>query len=202
MMAIKRPGGHRSRQFVSRTFDASADMEELAQAFLWRRISERPADPARDIKHRIRWEVFPGVDVTYLEDPAVASSYSIVTSTVGAPPVDSVSAVLEAAPHVLLPDELIGDVESAADPEALSIAIVRLGLGAPEQPDDRFVERISAAADDPSDLVREAAIWAMTFAEWPVFRTTLTRLKHGDPDERIRGLAEAALEALEGLGRP
>lgn len=197
--AIERSGGFRSQRFLSREYAASADMKEFADAFLWTLSSERTADPARDVKRRIKWEVSPGVHVTYLEDPAVQSSYSIVTSTVGAPPVETVAAVLEAAPHVVSPDDLIAAVDSAVGIDDKSIAVVRAGLGAPTVVDDRFVRKIGAAAEDESAEIREAAVWAMTFSEWPTFRPLLVQIGRDDQESHLRRLAAMATEVFNNM---
>lgn len=148
----------------------------------------------------VQWELLPGLRASYTEEEALESSYVFVTSTLGARSVESATAVFEVHPKVIDFDTLISELDRAPDSQRRSIAVARAGLGAPLEPHKRFVERIGECAFDQDCRVREGALWAMTYAEWPVFRGVLRTVASEDDDLYLRDFAQETLESFDALG--
>lgn len=200
MRAIERPGGHRSRRYVFREFDSLSEVQLIARGSDWQKVLDRPADPERGIPLHVKWELLPGLRISYKEDEGIESSYVMVTSTLGEKSVDAGSAVFEVHPKVVTFDQLISDADSAVDSQDKGIAVVRLGLGAPLEVDDRFVERINRSVQSSDEHVREGALWAINYTEWPIFRRTLREISMKDSDPFLREFAEGTLTAFDRLG--
>ncbi|HYU67238.1 MAG TPA: HEAT repeat domain-containing protein [Jatrophihabitantaceae bacterium] len=199
MNVLPRPGGWRSRRFVFRAFPLTGEMDRLASEHGWTIADERVLDPEAG-RIRRKWTAAARVSVSCLEDPPIESAYALAFGGAGEEAVAAVADVLAADPWFLTFDELLADVDAASGVRSRRVAVVRAGLGCPLEPDDRFVSRIEAAARDPHTEIREAAVWAMTHSEWPVFTGLLERIAHDSRDEYVQWLAVRALKALAGLG--
>ncbi|RKT84586.1 hypothetical protein SAMN05421805_103522 [Saccharopolyspora antimicrobica] len=203
---IQRKDGFRSRRFVFGSRDSFPVVADIARTSGWKQLLKRPTDQPRADMMSVRWEVDaeidPGLRITFTEDAAIDSAYVLATSPLGPPQrVKTVTRVFAAYWGVLSFDDLIVEVDTATA-DALPLAVLRAGLGAPAHRDERFVERISACAAAEEDSVREAALWAMTYAEWPVFRPVLREVAAGDPDEFLRKMASGVLSSYDRIGLP
>ncbi|WP_253772745.1 HEAT repeat domain-containing protein [Goodfellowiella coeruleoviolacea] len=209
-------GGCRSRRFLFDGTDSAAFVAEVARTCGWSRLPPRPRDQTDAGGITLRWDVDreldPGLRVTYTANPLINASHVMVSYLVGdwTPTtrdgarrrVESTAAVFAAHWSVLTFDALLAAVDTAHDPDTRSLAVLRAGLGAPEDVDQRFVDRIGGCAGSEDDLVREHAVWAMAYAEWAAFRPTLSRMATGDPADRLRDMAAAPLRAFDRSGVP
>jgi hypothetical protein len=76
-------------------------------------------------------------------------------------------------------------------------AVLRAGLGASEEFDERFFARINAALQHPDRRVRETAVWAVTFSPYAEYRPALTAIRESDEDPALRENAEILLEGFD-----
>jgi hypothetical protein len=102
-------------------------------------------------------------------------------SSVGEHPVLSVAPTLEALPGVLSFDELLREVEATTGGLERGVAVIRCGIGAPLAIDERFVEVMTSAARHSESVVREGAVWAITYTEWPELWGVLEEFAKRDP---------------------
>src|SRR5256885_16711465 len=91
-------------------------------------------------------------------------------------------------------DELLDAVEKAAAPLDRAKAVIRAGVGAPDEFDERFFFLISSATTDSDTHVREAALYATAYSSYPAYRPRLRQVAREDPDPRRRDDAEALIE--------
>jgi len=69
------------------------------------------------------------------------------------------------------------------DPVVRAQAVIRVGLGAPDEYDEEFFELIRDAFTSKEKYVREAAIWATAYSPWPHYRPLLEAAAQHDPEE-------------------
>jgi hypothetical protein len=198
MIGVKRGGAHRSRRFVFRNYDSMAEIEEIARAADWSKGRHRPADPDRGVAALTRWELFPGLRVEYTQDLALESAFSIAVSSLGEELLGNPVTLFSAYPGILDFEELLAEHDATESPDSRSVAVTRLGLGAPLEVDRRFSSRIEQCAFSADDVVREGALWGIIYSEWAdVFRETLHRIAKNDSDPFLRDLAGGALTAMD-----
>ncbi|WP_189217252.1 MULTISPECIES: hypothetical protein [Streptomyces] len=173
-------------------------MQSIANAAGWRQTLNRPAEG--DTPLLANWEVLPGLTVSYTEKTTIETSFAMAASSLGAEEVEGCVAVFAAHPHVLTFDELIAGCDTADTPPVQGMTLARAGLGAPVEPDERFVERLEAGAFSGDGAVREGALWGMAYAEWPTFRASLRQASQSDPDEFLRRVAISALRSFDRIG--
>ncbi|GGP52328.1 hypothetical protein [Saccharothrix coeruleofusca] len=199
MKAIKRPDGYRSRRYILKGDTPLLEVELIAQGSDWQRILDRPAAPEQNKDRLVKWELAAGLRVSYVEDSALQCAYIIITSWLGAQEVETAAAVFEVHPKIFRFQELIAAVDSADNTETKALAIARAGLGSPLEPQDDFVERITGAAREQDPILREGALWAITYTEWNLFNPLVQDMADNDPDEFVRGLAVRVLDVIDKL---
>ena len=104
-------------------------------------------------------------------------------------------AVEELYPWTL--DELVDEVKSrnvAGDPRSLAQAVIRLGVGAPNEYNDEVFHRIADAMHSADAWGRKAAIWATTYSRWPQFLPLLREVADTDADQELRRQARAMVD--------
>lgn len=96
--------------------------------------------------------------------------------------------------------ELVAEVDSASVPVALARALIRAGLGAPEEFDDRFFTRIDDALRHADPRVRETVLWSVSFVPYPNYRPQLAFVRDNDAVEDLRDTAGILLEGFDDSG--
>ncbi|MEU8837347.1 hypothetical protein [Streptomyces sp900116325] len=201
MIGVKRQQAYRSQRFLFERFCSRSNMDNLARGADWRTVTDRKADQEQGIPAFAAWELLPGLRVTYTEDYVMGSSFAVAISYLGEESLRTPIAFLSAHPNTLSPEDLITDFDSSStDPRKMSAAVVRLGLGAPLEEDERFSRRIIQCIGSSEADVRESAVWASMCSEWVGFRDELVRVAEGDDDLFLRELATEAVEKLDGIG--
>ncbi|MGW2866783.1 hypothetical protein [Kitasatospora sp. NPDC001225] len=200
MNVIKRPGGHRSRRYIFRKQNSLPVMELITEWPSWDQVAYRPADAERGTPLQATWEILPGLTVTYIEEDTIRSSFAMVTSRLGPETAGMAVAVFEVHPEVVTVDELIAELDSARGTDDEAVAVARAGLGAPLEPDERLVQRISSSLRSADDVVREGALWAVSYSEWPIFRKAVRQLAESDPNTFIKEFAAGVLDAFDRFG--
>ncbi|MFC4000000.1 HEAT repeat domain-containing protein [Nocardiopsis sediminis] len=187
----------RTRRMVLRERFSEAEVEDFAQELGWTRQGVDPADPEEGIDYHVFWAP-PGAALAlhYTEDDLAGDSYVMVIGK-DAAAVRGAQALVEPRLKTWRSAELLAEVDRAVGPVALARAVLRAGLGAPEEFNEEFFARIGSALQHPDRLVRETAVWAVTFSPYAEYQPALTALRDGDEDPDVRANAEILLEGFD-----
>ena len=170
---------------------ALGDISVEKDWLLWAR---RPGDPANQVPFELEYRSEEeDVTVIYVDDPIAECSYAHVSGR------DMANAceVIRGKIPVWTDKELLNDWDEAPHDSAQIAAILRIGVGAPSEYDEGFAERLRAALARSDPAVREAALAAIGYTEWPEFDEALVEILESDPDERCRKRAAHMLEVRE-----
>ncbi|MET8271498.1 HEAT repeat domain-containing protein [Streptomyces sp. NPDC005077] len=186
---------YQSRRLVLDRSPQDAPVQELASDQGWQRVEEVSEEDARQIV----WAVAPGMALNYIEDPVSHNAYLVLVSDHR----ERVDEILEAIQQELMPWEnraLLVSLDEARDPLSQARAVIRAGLGAPDEFDEAFFSRIRTSLSHSDKWVREAAVWATAYSPWPQYRPLLEMAAQNDPDEKIRSDAAAVLAGFNSEG--
>ncbi|MGW4045203.1 hypothetical protein [Streptomyces sp. NPDC004721] len=184
----------RSRRLVLRELRAEAHVSAYARELGWKVREVRQADPEEATEYRVVWAANPQLLLHYIEDEIPERSFVFVIGS-DAELVHGAAGVFEEHLNALTLEELIADVDGAVlSPERLSDAVLRAGVGAPREFDERFFTRIDAALRHPDPQVREGALWAVTYSPWSQYRERVLEMSRSDPDQQLREAASILLE--------
>ncbi|MDA3646284.1 hypothetical protein LZ318_28965 [Saccharopolyspora indica] len=186
---------HRSRRFVLREHD-SRRVFDIADRMGWPKIGETVRKGFRKKALHVAWEMAPGVRLSYLSDRRARTAYLVVTSETTADLLPYSARISEAGIDFLDPEELVSAVGGAAKPKDEGLALVRAGLGAPENPTKPYVHAFFEAMRSPSTQVRMSGITAMGYAEWPMFVELLDAVSVEDGDAEVREHARSMAAAF------
>ena len=187
----------RGRRLLLASHVAEQEVADLASevgAFL---AYERSASPVLGLAREVMWEL-PSGDAFYYgrEHPSNASFVVATATTVeGA---DRLTGILGAHFDVVTDEELLSAADRGGTLEELRVAVVRVGLAVPVVKDDAFSRRIVAAIRAPVPEIREAGLWAASYARWPELDQLIANMAHNDPEELLRGEAQVLLNARRG----
>jgi hypothetical protein len=81
----------------------------------------------------------------------------------------------------LTPGELLGDIGTSKTVDERAHAVVRAGLGAPGEFDNRFYVQIKSTMESAESKIREAGAWAESLTRWQEFQQLLEGIGSGDP---------------------
>jgi len=192
-----------TRRLVLRTSPALIDAQEFATSQGWPLVSQTQAGPDRGTVTELMWRVGSGVYFYYVESPQ-SDDCCVGYIIDRAKPSECDLPSLQDAFEVWSLDELLTATEQTGDPSDYAGAVLRAGLGSPSEFDQRFFDRIAAAADHPSWIVRMIAVSAMVYPGWPQFRPVLTQRRQSDPQQRVRDHAADVLDSYDrvGVGEP
>lgn len=84
-----------------------------------------------------------------------------------------------------------GDVDDQVD------AVLFLGVDSPEAPTEEYTRRIRSALVDDDKDVRNAALAAVGYADWRIFRPDIERVAATDMDQTARERARLLLKGWE-----
>ena len=184
-----------SRRLVLKHTNAERDVQAFADDLGWSRTLEEASDPAHGKAREIMWASGPASSLHYLEDPVSRHSY-LVTRSEDRAEADSLASLADTRLVIWQPDELLAAIDNAADPVERAVAVIRAGLGSPDEFDDRFFRRIRDAMAHPDPRVREAALYATAYSAWPQYLPLLERAAREDPDGERRNDAEILVESF------
>jgi hypothetical protein len=151
--------------------------------------------PAAGEPREIGWAVGPDVRLDYLDDPVSKNGYVVASG-----PAARVAELVAVVDEELMPFDdraLLQSIDSARDALNRARAVIRAGLGAPEDFDERFFNHIRDAMTDSQDWIREAAVWATAYSPWPQYRPLLEQTARNDSSEKIRTDAKAVLAGYD-----
>jgi hypothetical protein len=186
---------HQSNRLVLGRSPQDEAVEELASEQGWQRVEDVVEEGAR----QVLWAVGPGTSLTYTEDPVSHNAYAVLVSEDRA----AFERVLDLIQDELMPWDrraLLISIDEARDALARARAVIRVGLGAPDDFDEDFFNCIREAFGSPETWVREAAVWATAYSPWPQYRPLLEATAHSDPEEKLRSDATAILAGFDSQG--
>jgi hypothetical protein len=188
-----------SRRLVLKHADAEREVQAFASDLGWPRTLEEAADPAHGKAREIMWAPGPALSLHYLEDPVSRQSYLVARSD-DREKAESLASLAEKRLAVWQPDELLAAVDEATAPVDRAVAVIRSGLGSPDEFDDRFFRRIRDSMSHPDRRIREAALYATAYSAWPQYLPLLERAAHEDPDEERRNDARILVQSFRAEG--
>lgn len=190
---------YRSRNVVLREEVDPAAVRAVADQSGWIFFVQVESDPERGVFYEVRWDVPGGGTVHYIIDEVVDCVYivarhddrSIADRTAGEIATRLSSWTLE---------EMLHDFDVNVYPAGWGKALLRLGAGAPIQENEEVVIRVRESVQHKDPQVRQAAIWAMVYTEWPVFRDVLLSMAEADSDPEVARAAARAMELFDRAG--
>lgn len=190
----------RTRRMVLRERFCEEEVERFAQELGWTRRGVDQADPEEGIAYHVFWAP-PGAALSlhYTEDDLARDSYVTVIGK-DAAAVHGARALIEPRLNTWPLEDLLAEVDGASTPVSLARAVLRAGLGAPEEFDERFFVRINTALQHSDRRVRETAVWAVTFSPYYEYRPALSAIQESDEDPGLRDNAEILLEGFDEIG--
>jgi hypothetical protein len=193
---------YRTRRIVFREFFGMPYMAEYALEHGWRDVASCQPDPAREVQFEHRWWLeMDDVTVHFGIDDISRHSFFFVMGA-DRDKIERVATRVAADTGVWTLDEAVDAVESAARPTQRGLAILRLGLGAPDEFDEKVFRQISAALLDDDQEIRNIGVFATTYSPLPQYRSILLGIQNEDPIPDIRNAAAAALTSYDTGGVP
>ena len=116
--------------------------------------------------------------------------------------VDATRALAERHLDVVSFGDLLRSIEKQQTIRNQGRALIRAGVGAPPEFDKRLAKAIKKflRSDDP--VLREAALFTMSYVPAAQYRAFLDEAAQQDPDERLRQTARGILAAYDKGGVP
>jgi hypothetical protein len=146
----------------------------------------------------VRWDTADGGTVHYIIDDVVDAAYPVARHddpSIAEQVADRIAAAL---PLWKL-DELLNTFDVNVYPAGWAKALLRLGAGAPKEADDEVVMRVKESIGHTDAQVRVAAVWAMVYTEWPVFRDILAGMAETDTDPEVAARAAKAVQDFDAV---
>jgi hypothetical protein len=185
---------------VLREGTTEQDVAAFAEATNARKVKETTASPELGLTREVTWEI---VSENYLhfgtEHPSGSSFVQV--SGDDDEEVEARTAILREYYEPLTDDELLAALDAADTLDERRVALIRVGLGAPRTADDRFFTVIVNAMRDQSVRVREAGLWAATYALWPELLPLVEEMETTDSYAGLRAQAHALAEYMRAGGR-
>jgi hypothetical protein len=185
-----------SNRMVLRESVTEREVSRLADDFDMTKIRDVSAPDRQTIVREVAWEAELGLRLHYAVDYLSACSFVVIECD----DYQQFRRLLIVVIEVLYPwtiDELIRKVDSyspAGNPRDLARAVIRLGVGAPNDYNDEVFRWISHAMRSPEAWVRKAAIWATTYSRWPQFLPLLGQVADTDADPKLRSQARRMVD--------
>jgi len=176
----------RGIRIVPKTKDPMTPFVELSRQRKWHLRAAFARDPAARTAGEITYWVPDRNTIVNLRDDVITGvHYFTIDGPHEAEVAEEIRSVIESytEPELLAwwdRGAASNDIDDKVD------AVLFLGVGTPATPTDDYLNRIRAALADPDKDVRNAAIVASGYADWPVFKPDLERIADSDPDETAR----------------
>lgn len=184
-----------SRKYLLSSQSYEDEVSVVAEKLGWPLLGTLPEDVASLTSRQFFWGKSEDLVLHYMEDVLSKSPCAFVTG-VDERQVATAARFLEAQLRPATAEEILDAADAVQDiPHDYVLAVLRLGLGAPESFDERFCSRIGKAARNSHDEVRKAAAWATSYVVWPQFIPLLSQLAESDSSESVRRVAIDILSA-------
>ncbi|MFC8800990.1 hypothetical protein ACFT2C_24940 [Promicromonospora sp. NPDC057138] len=184
-----------SRKYLLSPQSYEDEVAAVAERLGWPFIGRLSEDEATLTSRQLFWGKSHDLVLHYMEDVLSKSPCSFITG-VNELGVATAARILEARLQPATLEEVLDAAEAVRDiPHDYVLAVLRLGLGAPESFDERFFSGIEKAARSSHEEVRKAAAWATSYVIWPQFNPLLSHLAEYDSSEAVRRVATSILNA-------
>jgi hypothetical protein len=187
---------HRTDRRVLTQDPGIEGMDQYAARNGWPLISELPADPKRGVLYDREWLVQDDLMFHYGIDDVSGNAFFYLNGD----DLNEAERVDAEAADELMTWTLEGLAEavgSATTPAERGRALLRLGLGAPRHFHQRVFDEIKSAVEDEDENIRNAGVYATTYAPLPPYRPLLEQVRRRDPSPQLRESAAAALDAFD-----
>ncbi|RJO72542.1 hypothetical protein D5S18_22490 [Nocardia panacis] len=188
-----------SRRRVLLPGPGEAEAEAFCAAHAWRRVAEGWLDPQTKREYKITWSCGPAVQFHYVEDDLAGQRY-VQTSGSNLHILNLYAGFADEELPIWQLEDLIEQVDLAADPIRRGLALIRLGVGAPPILDDAVFTRIAAGLADSAKEVRDMSILASLYAAYSSLRPLLRSVSENDEVQDLRDRAGAILAAFDNMG--
>ncbi|MFJ9211946.1 hypothetical protein [Streptomyces sp. NPDC102264] len=190
---------HTSRRLVLRDSVEDSEIWSFAEQKGWHYLGHVPRDPARGVFYEARWEPTEGSTVHYIIDEFTDVVYMVVQHHEVEVAENLAGQLTDGLPIESL-EELARNFDIHMYPAGWAKAVLRLGVGAPKEPDENFLLRIRESVGHPEARVRKAAVWAMRYAAWPEFSQDLKRMAKSESDPEVAKEITHAMETFRTPG--
>lgn len=199
-MTSHHPSTYRSRRFLLRDHNDQDQVARLAVAEGWEKVVDVPAKRFGSEPGRLVWEMAPGVFLNCVSDRKLRTSYVVVTSRSTSDLGQYESWIVSRGLGLCTSEDLLGGIEAADSDDEKGRALVRAGIGAPLNPDNRYSRAFIESVSHASPNVRRNGIMAIGHAEWAPFRELLDAVAKQDSNGQVRSLAQRMSTAFGEAG--
>ena len=180
-----------NRRIVLKDNEAETKLCALSVDHFWDLKEMIRADRANDVAYELHFESSEnGVLIKYVVDPIAECSYVIVS---GHNISDACNLIEEKIEHWSA-REIFDSWEKAPHDTAQILAILRIGVAAPFEYDEKFAAKLKEGIANHNAEIREATLAAIGYRDWKEFDQVLSYTAEKDPDERCRNRAAIMLE--------
>lgn len=184
----------KNRRIIFKNSEGEVTITSLSVDGGWDLVEMVRADPDNQIPYELHFKSYKeDVEVVYVEDPISECSYAIVSGE----DMDATCLLIEEKTECWTAEEMFSDWEKAPHDTAQILAILRIGVGAPYEYDERFANKLKEGLASDDNQVREATLAAIGYRDWQEFDSLLEDVAANDPDERCRTRAAVMLEIRE-----
>lgn len=193
------PKMHWTRRYVLREPHCEDAVAQTLEGLDWD-FEGRVESSSEEKPYTVIWRSKEGVQCLYVEDDLSELSCVLFGCQRDYNPMTELIEPIVGALNAWGLDELVEEIDSSEDPNDFAEAVIRAGLGSPQEFDQRLFDRISTALSHDDDAVREAAAWATSYMPWPEYRPILNRAMSTEGDPEIRATIGTILESMDELG--
>ncbi|HWU07508.1 MAG TPA: HEAT repeat domain-containing protein [Streptomyces sp.] len=196
-------GRFSSRNLVVREGAESEDIKAIADRNGWVFAGQVERDPGAGVFYEVKWDPGNGGSVHYIVDEFADVVYLVVRNDDQGAAEESADRIADQFPVRRL-DDMLEEFDASVYPAGWAKALMRLGVGSPLVENSDVVTRVRESVEHKDARVRRAALWAMVYAEWPVYRALLAQMAGSDEDPHIAreaAQAVARFDATEETGR-
>lgn len=192
-------GRYASRKLVLHDRTEPEEVRAAAERNNWTFAGQIDRDQENGVFHEVRWNTDDGGSVHYVIDEFADVLYLVVRHEDPAA-AERLAATIESSLPVWTVDDLLEECYVQVYPAGWAKALLRLGVGAPLEETEPVLAHVRFSAGHRDAEVRRAAVWAMVYAEWPVYREILANLAETDEDQRVSREAALAVEQFDRTG--
>ncbi|TDC24605.1 HEAT repeat domain-containing protein [Streptomyces sp. 8K308] len=189
-----------SHRLVVKDSVTPEDVEALADSLHWELAGHVPRDPKAHVHLSVTWRVDEATAAHFTEDDRVDERYFVVSGDDWSR-IEQVLTGIQRGLAVWSVDELVLETDVNVYPAGRAKAVLRLGVGAPLEPEESVSSRVIGASTHPDADVRRGALWAMAYSQWPAYRQRLREMAEGDPSPTISREASVIVDNLIDPGK-
>lgn len=166
----------------------------------WTYAREYEPEDTQTEAHEIEWTQEDGLhNVTYCDDFAVQLEYLVLESDTPEQEVILEDDLRRGPFQFRTTESILSDFDSAKTPEQTIEAFTKLVIGAPEDCDERFLQRIERALTHTSPQVRAECLDLLPYVSWREVLPLVVQLR-ADSDGTVRHNATVISDEFRALG--